>query len=200
MSKHVAVYLRVSTEGNKNGREQSTDMQRLEIESYLKSKDVTNFVVYEDKGISGTKKDRPALKRLMRDCKAGNVSMVVCYKLDRLFRSLRDLMDTIGTFQTLQIEFVAIKDGIDLSTATGRLMTHIIGAFAEFEAAVIKERVISGLANAKSKGVKLGRPHKKGHSVVQKLKDEGKTVAEIAEFVGLSRQTIYRTLKNCTDN
>ena len=194
-NKIVAVYLRVSTEGSKNGHTQSTDMQKLEIEIYLKSKGINEFQIYEDLGFSGTKKNRPALKKLMQNCKAGKVSMVVCYKLDRLFRSLKDLMDTLSDFQTNQIEFVALKDGIDLSTATGRLMMQIIGAFAEFEAAVIKERVMSGLANARSKGVKLGRPLKKGHSVVNSLKSEGKTVAEIADHTGLSKRTVHRTLK-----
>ena len=194
--KHIAVYLRVSTEGVKGTHTQSTDMQRLDIENHLKSKGITEFKVYEDKGFSGTKKDRPALRKLMLDCHYGKVSMVVCWKMDRLFRSLKNLMDTLAVFQTLEIEFVALKDGIDLSTATGRLMMQIVGAFAEFEAAVIKERVISGLANAKSKGVRLGRPFKAGHSVVTKLKEEGKTVKEIAEHTGLSRKTVYRALKD----
>lgn len=191
----VAIYLRVSTDGNKNGHTQDTSMQRLEIESHLKAKGILEFEVYEDKGFSGTKKDRPALKRLMNDCRSGSVSQVVCYKMDRLFRSLKNLMDTLAEFQTLNVEFVAIKDGIDLSTATGRLMMQIIGAFAEFEAAVIKERVISGIANARSKGIRLGRPFKEGHSVVKKLKSEGKTVREIAKHTGLSKTSVNRTLK-----
>jgi DNA invertase Pin-like site-specific DNA recombinase len=192
--KHVAVYLRVSTEGLKGGKEQTTGSQRLEIEIYLKSKGITDFVAYEDLGISGTKKDRPSLKKLMTDCRQGKVSMVVCYKMDRLFRSLPDLLETLAEFTKLSIEFVALKDGIDLSNATGRLMMQILGAFAEFEASVTKERVLSGLANAKAKGVKLGRPMKTGHAVVDKLKGEGHSVIEISNITGLSRQSIYRTL------
>lgn len=190
--KKVAIYVRVSTD-TKDG--QTTEMQVLEIKNYLKSKNVEDFQIYEDKGISGTKRDRPALNKLMKDCRDGKVSTIVCFKLDRLFRSLRDLMNTIVEFETLKVEFVALKDGIDLSTATGRLMMHIIGAFAEFEAAVIRERVISGIANAKSKGIKLGRPVKAGHLVVKKLKSEGKSVAEIANFTGLSKTSVYSTLK-----
>ena len=196
MSKVCAVYLRVSTVGLKGEREQSTDMQKADIEAYLKSKGITEFQIYEDRGISGTKKDRPALKKLMLDCRAGKVSSVVCWKLDRLFRSLSDLMQTVMEFKDRGIEFVALKDGIDLSTATGVLMFQIIGAFAQFEAAVIKERVVAGIANARSKGVQLGRPFKKGHSVVKKLKNEGKSVSEIATHTGLSRTTVYRSLKS----
>jgi DNA invertase Pin-like site-specific DNA recombinase len=198
--KQVAIYLRVSTENTKNGHTQDTAMQRLDIENYLKTKDITGFQIYEDKGFSVTKKDRPALKKLMQDCRNGKISTVVCWKMDRLFRSLKNLMDTLAEFQTLQIEFVALKDGIDLSTATGRLMMQIIGAFAEFEAAVIKERVVSGLANARSKGIRLGRPLKPGHSVVGKLKGEGKSVKEIAEFTGLSKKTVYNILNKGVEN
>jgi DNA invertase Pin-like site-specific DNA recombinase len=162
--------------------------------NYLKSKEIEDFVVYEDIGISGRKKDRPALNKLMKDCKDGKICRVVIYKLDRLARSLVNLLEMITLFQELNIEFVALKDGIDLSTATGRLMMQIVGAFAEFEASVIKERINSGLASARAKGVKLGRPYKTGHSVVSKLKEEGRTVQEIAEITELSRQTVYRVL------
>lgn len=195
--KTVAIYLRISTEGAKGGSKgQDTGMQKLEIESYLKAKGVDKFLIYEDKGISGTRKSRPALNRMMSDCRAGKVSQVVCWKMDRLFRSLKNLLDTLSEFQALGIEFVALKDGIDLTSATGRLMMQILGAFSEFEAAVIKERVLSGLANARAKGVKLGRPMKTGHSVVRSLKEEGKTVKEIAEITELSEKTIYRAMSN----
>ena len=194
MTKQVAVYLRISTESEKNGRTQDVAMQRRDIEAYLNAKGITDFQIYEDKGISGTKANRPALKKMVADCRQGKISMVVCWKLDRLFRSLGHLLETVQEFKTNGVEFVALKDGIDLSTATGVLMFQIIGAFAEFEAAVIKERVLSGLNNARAKGVKLGRPFKNGHSVVGKLKNEGKTVIEIADITGLSRKTVYRTL------
>lgn len=192
--KYAAVYLRVSTDSVKGGHIQSTDMQRMDIEIYLKANGITEFQIYEDKGFSGTKKDRPALKQLMADCRAGKVSMVICWRLDRLFRSLKNLMDSLSEFQELGIEFVALKDGIDLSTATGRLMMQILGAFSEFEAAVIKERVLSGIASAKAKGVRLGRPEKNGHSVMAKLRAEGKSLKEISEITELSRKTVYRTL------
>ena len=193
--KTTAIYLRVSTIGMKDGREQTTESQRLEIENYLKSKSISNFQIYEDRGISGTKRDRPKLKQLMNDCRAGKVERVVCYKLDRMYRSLSDLLSTSKEFNDLGIEFISVKDNIDMSTAAGRLLFQILGSFAEFEAAVIKERVISGLANARSKGIKLGRPYKQGHSVVKKMRADGKTVREIAEHTGLSTKTIYRTLK-----
>lgn len=193
--KKVAIYLRVSTEGLKGGREQTTGSQRTEIEAYLKSKAISEFEVYEDVGISGRKKDRAALNKLLKDCKSGKVSMVVVYKLDRVARSLSHLLEIVTDFKNWNIEFISVKDSLNMDTATGMLMFSILGAFAEFEAATIKERVMSGLANARAKGVKLGRPFKTGHSVVGKLKEEGKSVFEISEITGLSTKTVYRNLK-----
>lgn len=199
--KHVAIYLRVSTTGIKNDREQDTAMQLLDIQNYLKmSGDInySDFKIYEDRGHKGGTKERPALKEMMRDCRNGKVSMVICYKLDRLFRSLSFMLDHVTEFQSLGIEFVSVKDKIDLSSASGRLLFQVLSAFSEFEAATIRERVNSGLANAKAKGVKLGRPQKSGHGVVKKLRSEGSTVPEIANITGLSRQSVYRTLNKET--
>lgn len=195
MEKQVAVYVRVSTSGLKGNHQQDVGMQLLDIRKFLEVKGIKDFEIYEDKGHTGTKRDRPALKKLLTDCRQGKVKMVVVYKLDRLFRSLRDLMETMAEFNTLGVEFASTKDAIDMTSASGRLLFQVLGAFAEFEAAIIKERVLSGIANAKSKGVKLGRPFKKGHSVVQKMRDEGASAIEIAEHTGLSRQTVYRTLE-----
>jgi len=190
----TAIYVRVSTEGLKKGREQDTGSQLVDIQGYLTSKGITDFEIYEDKGFSGTKRDRPALKRMLNDCRSKKISRVVIYKLDRLARSLKDLLEMVYLFKESEVEFISVKDSIDMSTATGRLLFSILGSFAEFEAATIKERVLSGLANAKSKGVKLGRPFKPGHSVIKKLKEEGKSVSEIAAHTNLSRNTVYRTL------
>ena len=196
----TAVYVRVSTEGEKNGREQTTESQRIDIGAYLNAKGIHDFEVYEDLGISGRKKDRPKLNKMLADCKSGKISMVVVYKLDRLARSLSNLLEMVTLFQELSIEFVSVKDSLDMSTATGRLMFQILGAFSEFEAATIKERVLSGLASAKAKGVVLGRPLKSGHNVVKKLRDQGKTVKEISEITELSKKTVYRALKEGTQN
>lgn len=192
--KNIGVYLRVSTDGLKDGREQTTESQRLDIEAYLKSKGISQFQVYEDKGISGKKRDRPELNRMLRDCKAGKLSMVVIYRLDRLARSLSHLLELVTLFQELKIDFVSVKESLDMTCASGRLLFQILGAFGEFEASTIRERVMSGIANARSKGIRLGRPEKSGHNVVQKLRNEGKTVREIANHTGLSVKTVYRSL------
>lgn len=186
--KTIGVYLRVST----LDKGQDTGMQLREIKQYLAN---SEFQVYEDKGYSGTKTDRPALKRLLKDCKDGKISKVVCWKLDRFFRSLRHLINTLNDLETFEVGFAAIKDNIDLSTASGRLLMQIMGAFGEFEAAVIRERVLAGMANARSKGIKIGRPYAKGYHIIPKLKAQGMTAREISKHLGITIRTVYNGLK-----
>lgn len=174
-------------------------MQRRDIELHLAGLGITDFKVYEDRGYSGTKASRPDLNRLLADCRAGKVSHVVCWKLDRLFRSLQHLVNTLSELNALGVQFTALKDGIDLSTASGRLMMQMVGAFAEFEAAVIKERVKAGLENAKAKGTRLGRPNAKGSAIVPKLRKEGMSVKEISLKLEMPVRTVYNNLKEGFD-
>ena len=196
----VAVYLRVSTTGKKKEKCQDTAMQLRDIEAYLAAMGITEFKVYEDKGYSGTKASRPSLDRLLEDCQKGGVSHVVCWKLDRLFRSLQNLVNTLSEFDTLGVKFIAIKDGIDLSTASGRLMMQVVGAFAEFEAAVIKERVNAGIRNARAKGVKLGRPYAKAAGIVTELRNQGLSVKEISLKLDMPVRTVYNNLRENAEN
>lgn len=187
----TAIYLRVST----LDKGQDTEMQLREIKQFLGDKP---FVVYEDKGYSGTSADRPALKRLLRDCKAGKISQIVCYKLDRFFRSIRHLMNTLNELETLKVGFVAIKDGIDLTTATGRLLMQIMASFAEFEAATIRERVLSGIANARAKGIKIGRPVSPRAHIIPELVGKGMTPRQISIQLQMPIRTVLRHYKKAT--
>lgn len=142
--KRVAIYLRVSTNG------QNTNLQREEIMSFLTVRGWTDWTIYDDIA-SGTNGNRAALKQLMSDAKSGKLDLLICWKLDRLFRSLKDLVSVLHELEMLWIEFISLKDGLDLTTSSGRLLTHLIGSFGEFEASLIRERVNAGLANAKTK-------------------------------------------------
>ena len=187
MNKRIGVYLRVSTQ------DQSTELQRSELLAYIKQREWDLFEIYEDKA-TGTNNNRPMLKKLLKDAKSKKFDIVLCWKIDRFARSLKDLLTMLQELKESEVNFVSLKDQIDLTTAAGMLMFQLIGAFGEFEASVIKERVIAGLRNAQSKGIVLGRPLKKGHSVVAKMRSEGKTVKEIAVHTGLSTKTVYKTL------
>ena len=142
MALHVAIYLRVSTQ------DQSTEIQRHELISFVGSRGWGEPKVYEDKE-SGTTIKRPALQQLLTDARARRVDVIVCWKLDRLFRSLGDLVAVLKELEELGVLFISMRDQIDMTTSAGRLMTHLLGAFAEFEASLIRERVRAGLANAK---------------------------------------------------
>jgi DNA invertase Pin-like site-specific DNA recombinase len=187
MSKWVAIYLRVSTQ------DQSTELQRHEITAFVESRGWQIFKVYEDKE-TGTTSRRAALSEMLAAVRERKVDIVITWKLDRLFRSLKDLITVLHEFHELGVAFVALKDQIDKTTAAGRLMTHLLGAFAEFEASLIRERVRSGLANARRKGVTLGRPKTIDVERVLELRKQGHSLSEIATQLGITKSGVSKTL------
>jgi DNA invertase Pin-like site-specific DNA recombinase len=125
--------------------------------------------------------------------------VVVVWKLDRLGRSLRDLIDLVSAFREKGVEFVSLKDGIDTGTATGRFTFNIFASLAEFEREIIRERTMAGLEAARSRGRKGGRPaglSKEALTTAKKAKilydSRERTVKEIAESLEISRATCYR--------
>ena len=113
---------------------------------------------YVDKGVSGAREHRPALDKLMADCRKRLVDAVVVYRYDRFARSLRQLVNALEEFRSLGIDFISLHEGVDTSTPNGRLIFGIFASIAEFERELIRDRVRSGLAAAKAKGKRLGRP------------------------------------------
>lgn len=153
--------------------------------------------VYSEK-ISSRKKDRPELQKLLRKLKKGDT--LVCFKLDRLGRSLLELVNLISDFEAQEIRFISLSDGIDTDSSGSKLLLNIMMCIADFEREMIRERTICGLAAAKKRGVKLGRP--KGLSVksmevknqVEKLYQSGRTPTEIQKTTGVSRPSVYKYL------
>lgn len=188
-SKRVGIYARVSTQ------DQSCEIQIDELRQYVNARGWSEPVLYEDRGLTGTNGNRPQLKRLLADCRARRIDILVVWKLDRFFRSLKDMVTTLAELNELGIEFISLRDQIDLSTGAGRLLVHLISAFAEFEASLIKERVRAGLTNAKKKGVKLGRPAKANPEDVNLLRNEGLSIGQIAKKLGLSKGCVHKTLQ-----
>lgn len=117
---------------------------------------------------------------------------VMVTKLDRLFRSLKQLVGTLDDFQSKGVAFVATKDAIDYTTPSGRLFIQILGSLAEFEKSLIRERTIAGLIYAKTvKGKQLGRPkQKRNQSLIKHLKAQGLGTREIAKLMGCSQSTV----------
>jgi DNA invertase Pin-like site-specific DNA recombinase len=154
--KHIraAFYVRVSTS---NGQ-QNPEVQLNDMRPFAESRGWHLVESYIDQGVSGSKDSRPALNRLMADAKQRKFDVILVWKLDRFARSLKHLVVSLAEFESLGVQFVSLKDNIDLTTASGRLMFQIIGAMAEFERSLIQERVKAGLRNARAKGKRLGRP------------------------------------------
>jgi DNA invertase Pin-like site-specific DNA recombinase len=184
----VAFYARVSTS---NGH-QDPEMQLRELREYAKHRELTIIGEYIDK-MTGSKDSRPALNRLMADAHQRKFDAVLVWKLDRFGRSLRHLVNALAELEALGLSFISLRDNLDLSTPSGRLMFQIIGAMAEFERSLIQERVKAGLRNAKAKGKRLGRPrvYADGHKVAE-LRTRGLSWAAICTLLKLSKGTAQR--------
>jgi DNA invertase Pin-like site-specific DNA recombinase len=150
----VAIYARTSTVNHT----QDPAMQLEELRQFASDRGWTVVNEFVDRGVSGSKDRRPALDRLMSDAKQRKFDAVLVWKLDRFARSLAHLVNAVAEFEALGVAFISLRDNIDLTTPSGRLMFQIIGAMAEFERSLIQERVRAGLQHARSKGKTLGRP------------------------------------------
>jgi DNA invertase Pin-like site-specific DNA recombinase len=147
----VAIYARVST------HEQTAENQLLELRQYVVARG-WNATEYVDHGVSGAKDRRPALDQLTVAVGRHKVQAVVCWRLDRLGRNLRHLVLLLDEWQARGVAFVTPGEGIDTSTAAGRLVAGVLASIAEFERARIQERIHAGLARARAQGKRRGRP------------------------------------------
>jgi DNA invertase Pin-like site-specific DNA recombinase len=180
----AAVYARVST------FDQEPENQLAELRRYTAARG-WEAVEYIDHGVSGARESRPALDQMLRDARRRRIDAVICWRLDRLGRSLRHLIGTIEELEKLGVAFVSINEGIDATTPAGRLQMHILGAIAEFERARIVERVKAGLARAKAQGKKLGRkPCTIPDSRFEAVSDL--SLREAAKQLGVSRSVVHR--------
>jgi DNA invertase Pin-like site-specific DNA recombinase len=192
----VALYARVST---LNG--QHTEMQLVELREYIARRGWEIVGEYVDEGISGARERRPELDRLWSDCRKRKVDAVVVYRYDRFARSLRQLVNALEEFRALGIDFVSLHEGVDTSTPNGRLVFGIFASIAEFERELIRSRVRSGLAAAKARGKRLGRP-RTGVDVVlvARLRASGASWREISEQMGIGVGTACRAFQQRPKN
>ena len=187
----VVTYSRVST----NHHDQNPEIQVLELRKYCESRGWTIVEEIRDFGSGGTT-DREGLRKLNELVDGGSVDCVAVTKLDRLFRSLRNLVTTLDHFQAAKVCFVATKDAIDYTMPSGRLFAQILGSLAEFEKTLIRERTIAGLEYARDiKGKTLGRPKRiRNIELILHLRREGLSVRKIARLAGCSPATVSREL------
>jgi DNA invertase Pin-like site-specific DNA recombinase len=189
--KRIALYARVST---LNG--QNPEMQLAELREYAQRRGWEVAGEYVDLGVSGSKDSRPELNQMMADAHARRFDGIAVWKLDRLGRSLKHLVTTIEDLQAYSVSFVSLRDNLDLSTPAGRLMLHIIGAMAEFERSLIQERVAAGIAAARRRGVRMGRPKRwVSAEKVRAMREQGTPWRAIARKMDCGVGTAMKALK-----
>ena len=180
-----AIYARVST------LDQQPENQLQELRRYAEARGWT-VTEYVDHGVSGAKDRRPALDRLVADARRRRFDVMVVWRLDRLGRNLKHLVTLLEDVQQIGVAFVSLGEGIDCTTASGRLQLHILAALAEFERGRISERVRAGLARVRASGQRLGRPAA-NVAEADVRRTQHLSIREAARALGVSRSVVHRT-------
>jgi DNA invertase Pin-like site-specific DNA recombinase len=188
--KRAVLYLRVST------LDQRTSNQEIELRQVAERMGCEIVHVYKDHGISGAKgrDGRPAFDRMCRDAAKRQFDVVMAWSVDRLGRSLQDLVGFLSELHALRIDLFLHQQGLDTTTPAGKAMFQMMGVFAEFERSMIQERVRAGLARAKSEGKQLGRPPI-APEVEQRIRDAlgaRESMRKIAARLGVSTNTVLK--------
>lgn len=193
--KVAALYARVST-GSQTARAQ---LDTLRAYAIARGWSVIEFV---DEGWSGTKARRPALDAMMDAATRRAVDVVCVVRLDRLARSVHHLVTMAGEFARLGVDLAVIEQAIDTGSSAGRLMFGVLASIAQFEADLAKERTAAGVAAARRRGVKFGRPEKCDRAMrerVLRLVKAGRSVREVAALVGVSKSLVAKVAKASRD-
>ncbi len=173
----------------------STDDQNLDLQMDALSKAGCDRILEDH--ISGAKAERPGLQEVLSYARAGDT--VVVWRLDRLSRSLKDLIEMVTLLESKDIGLKSLQEAIDTSSSSGKLIFHIFGALAEFERNLIRERTQAGLQAARARGRKGGRPKsldKDKQALVVKLYEEKKhTIKQICQMMGISKPTLYKYIE-----
>jgi DNA invertase Pin-like site-specific DNA recombinase len=190
MARRVALYLRVSTSG------QTVENQRRELEAWAARAGHEIVEIYQDAGISGSKgrDKRPGLDQALKDAARRRYDMLAVWSVDRLGRSLQDAVNAMQELRGTDRGLYLHTQALDTSTPSGRAMYGMLAVFAEFERAIIVERVNAGLARAKAQGVKLGRPKVAGaiEAQVRELRASGLGIKATAKRLNIGTGTVQR--------
>jgi len=191
--KRVALYVRVSTD------HQSVKNQEIELQVAAERHGWQVVSVYRDQGISGAKgrDKRPGLDKLLQAVARKEFDMVAAWSVDRLGRSLIDLVGILQEFHAKHVDLYLHQQGIDTTTPSGKAMFQMMGVFAEFERSMIHERVMAGLARARAEGKQLGRPAEVAGNAakvrtIRAARAAGKSIRTIAREQGVGIGTVSR--------
>ncbi|MGA3076812.1 MAG: recombinase family protein [Bryobacteraceae bacterium] len=201
-TKRAAIYVRVSTANRTRGGdgfEQNPEVQEVPLRQMVQQRGWDLAKVYSDR-MSGAKEDRPGLKSLMQDAKRGEFQVVLVWRFDRFARSIEQLVLALAEFRALGIDFVSCQEALDTSTPMGKAMFTIIGAMAELERNVIRERVVSGMEYARRHGTKsgnaIGRPKRIfDRGEVLRLRESGLSIERIAKQMRIGVGTVVRAIR-----
>jgi len=190
-TKRAALYVRVSTD------RQTVENQIAELSAIAKRRGWEIVEVYRDEGISGAKgrEDRPGLDAMLKEASRGKFDVLMAWAIDRLGRSLSDLLRTMQELEACNVDIFVDQQGLDTTTPMGRLIFQVTGAFAEFERAMIRQRVRAGLKRAVASGKALGRPKidpKTEKAIAAALKRGDKGILKIASEFGVGSGTVQR--------
>jgi DNA invertase Pin-like site-specific DNA recombinase len=193
----VAIYCRVSSGG------QDTKSQEPDLQAWAKAYASEGEALWYRDKFTGTTMERPGLEKLLADVRCGKINRVAVWRLDRLGRTARGLLELLEEFQTRSVGFVSLREGFDLATPAGRLMAGVLASVAAYETEVRKERQLAGIAKAKAEGKAWGGRRAgtrvkltvEKESLAKQLRGQGKPVAAIARILGLTRKTIYKALE-----
>lgn len=185
--KKVALYCRVSTD------KQSYDSQLDELKKFCNSRNLEIYNEYCEIA-SGAKTQRQKLNELLDDARKGKFEIVMAFRFDRIARSSKQLIDLLTEFEHLGIDFISYNENIDTSSPMGKAMFTIIGAMAELERNIIRERVRAGVNTARSKGKKLGRPVTRDDQKIIELRNQGYSIRRIAAALNTSIASVQRSI------
>lgn len=190
--KRAAIYVRVSTV------EQETDMQETELREYC-SRRGWESILYRDHAQSGAKQDRPALNSLLSDLHKRKVDVILVWSLDRLARSLKQLLNISEECRSLGVDLVSLRQNIDTTLPAGRLTFQILGAVAEFERELLRERVKAGMAQARRSGKRIGRPALRHFGPaelegIRSLRSQGTSVRKLATMFGTTQWMVAKLI------
>lgn len=181
-NRKIAAYCRVST----NSQEKGLESQVRAIRLYFQQNGITDFLLYEDENQSGVKTSRPALDKMMKAVRNGEIKQVVVYSFSRYARSTSHLLSALQEFKKLNVSFTSLSENIDTNSALGVAIFSILGAVATLERDILIERVRNGLNNAKAKGIKLGRKKTRDSALIRQLFLSGVTYREISRIAKCS--------------
>src|SRR5437773_10175066 len=190
--KRAALYMRISTKNHN----QTTETQAVALRDYAEHRGFEIVQEYRDEGISGSKDSRPALDRLMKDARARRFDVVIVARFDRFARSVSHLLRALEEFGHVGVDFISVSEAIDTSTPMGKMIFTVLGAVAELERNLIRERVQMGITRARRQGKALGRPRVDVDPLqVAGLRANGHSWNEIAEKLGVGRGTAERAFR-----